>query len=255
MSDDTELQRIRDSREGRSRTGYVDVRDFDCGVVETLGAKIDEDLQGYFLEVEGITPPPGPDGVTPLPGVPVVFENSEDIWEKYKLPVIVVRQDDISPAMNRWHPGTLQYRTASATSNPVHLQIGQREIIGVDEVEQVEQAVPFDIMYTVSVQARHRGPGRGVTGQGSPRNQANAIFKVLLRVYPPYCRVLVRDSIGDIRDYGAFMEGVSKLDEVSDVAQRMIGFGLTLRVEAELDLIDPVIRKTVTQRVFRIGRF
>jgi hypothetical protein len=59
-----------------------------------------------------------------------------------------------------------------------------------------------------------------------------------MRTYQPYCEVRIRDSIGDVRGYESFCEGPSHLDEVSEVVERVIGFALTLRVEAELDLND-----------------
>ena len=54
------------------------------------------------------------------------------------------------------------------------------------------------------------------------------------------------DSIGDVRTYEAFQESISPLDEVSEVVDRVIGFAVTLRVEGELDLLDPETKNTVT---------
>ncbi len=67
----------------------------------------------------------------------------------------------------------------------------------------------------------------------------------VLRIYQPYSRVLVTDSVGDCRDYAAFMESISHLDEVPEVTDRVLGFAVTLRVEAELDLNDPRVHKAV----------
>ncbi len=44
-----------------------------------------------------------------------------------------------------------------------------------------------------------------------------------------------------------YMEGPSALDTKPDVAGREAGFNVSLRVEAELDLNDPKVFKTMSQ--------
>lgn len=245
---------LRERTEGRARTGFVNLRSFDEGVVETLGATIDEDLQNYFLHLEpvetvGFDPPvssPFHRGIVEprpgLPGIPVTFALPEDVFEKYSIPVILVRREGLDPAMQRWHPGALQYRAPGRGAHPAQYQHGPTSEVkeGFDRAEQVDQAAPFDLLYTINVVARNRG-APGIL------NQANRLLDHVLRIYPPYCRVLVKDSVGDLRSYEAFMEGTSPLDEVADVADRVIGFAVSLRIEGELDLTDPVVRKTVTR--------
>lgn len=234
-----EAQRLNDLALGKARTGRVSLRSFDEGVVETLGAKVVDD--NYFLTVEGIDPPPG------SPGVPVTWSYPEDVYEKYKIPHILIRRDDISIAMQRWHPGTGQYRVPAPGALPV--VIPSLNLAGFDSYEELQQAVPFDLAYTLQIAARHRG---GVSGS---RNQCNRILDHVLRVYPPYCRVLLKDSAGGVRSYEAFMEGISPLDEHADVAERFVGFALTLRVEAELDLGEPEVHKAVTRTATVRSRF
>lgn len=235
-------------RRGEAPTGTVSLRDFDQGVVSTMGAEVEtwqsstgDIYRNYFLNVDTAQGRVGRPG---LPGVPVVFAFPEDVFEKFDYPLIAVRRDDISPVMNRWHPGTLQYRAPAGPANQVYLDPNPGnpasvEVNGWDQVEQLQQAAPFDITYTVSILARSRG-GMGQT------NQANAILKALMKVYQPYTYLGVIDSIGDFRSYECFMESISHLDEVPEVGDRVIGFTLTLRVEAELDLLDPEVQNTVT---------
>jgi hypothetical protein len=111
-------------------------------------------------------------------------------------------------------------------------------VAGPTRVEQQEQAHPFDITYELSVLAHYRG---GL----SLRGQVNKIFQHILSTYQAYAQVLVKDSIGTIRPYWAFQEGTSVLDEIGEVAERVLGFGVTVRVEAELDLNDPYLAPTV----------
>jgi hypothetical protein len=47
------------------------------------------------------------------------------------------------------------------------------------------------------------------------------------------------------------MEGVSMLDDVPQVTERVIGFSISLRVEAEYDLEAPIIQPTVSSRILR----
>jgi hypothetical protein len=246
-----EIAAFRERREGRARTGVVTVRDFDRGIVETLGAKIfptpdipttkeGSKRQNYFIPPEripSISPPPG------LPGVPITFSNPEDVFEKWKIPVLIVSREDFSPAMERWQSqGGMQYRAPSVDAVPV--QIEGRE--GFDRFEQLPQAVPFDISYTLRVQARHHG----VQGQ---KNQANALLLHVMKTYPPYGGMFVRDSSGDYRSYEVFSDGASQMDEAFDVAERMASFSVSLRVEGELDLSDPIVYRSVRERLTRFN--
>ena len=239
---------LRERLNGRAPTGTVDLRCFDQGVVTTMGAGLHtvtmpsgETLRNYFLDVpltKGRVGRPG------LPGVPIIFAFPEDVFEKYDYPLISIRRDDINPTMNRWHPGTLQYRAPAVNASQEVVNsnpgvTGAPDLTGFNQVEQLQQATPYDITYTISILARNRG-GMGQT------NQANAILKSVLKTYPPYSFIEVIDSIGDIRTYECFQESVSHLDEVPEVADRVIGFAVTIRVEGELDLGDAELHNTVT---------
>lgn len=233
--------------------GYVGLRNFDEGVVETMGATVDEERQNYFIMADKLAPMAPPPG---LPGIPVTFSHPEDIFERYRLPVIVVRRDDIAPALQRWHPGAEQWHAPAEGARPVSVEVGDPKfpttLSGFDRYETQQQAAPFDITYSITIMARHRGFGpadrkghRNPSGDGSPKTQVNQALDYVLRHYQPYTTVWVKDSLGDNRGYSAFMEAISHLDEVPEVTDRVLGFALTLRVEAELDLNEPIVRKAV----------
>lgn len=263
-----------DAREsGEAPSGVVGLRNFDAGVVETLGAEVHEVETGrgphsnYYItptKTFPVEPAPG------LPGIPVTFSHPEDIYARYRQPVIVVRRDDISPAMNRWHPGHKSWRAPAQEANPVTVTIypqtfGELVFHGFDKYETKDTGVPFDITYSIQIYARHRGKGpmpkkgrptgfvdeTGSPASGSPRNQVNSVLDYVLRRYAPYCQVFVEDSLGDRRKYSAFMEAVSHLDEVPEVTERVLGFAVTLRVEAELDLSDPVVHRAAQALTLR----
>lgn len=238
---------VPDRTEGRRPTGIVGLRNFDQGVLDSLGVVLVE--SNYYLSKDALSPMQATPG---MPGIPVVFSFPEDMFEKYKLPVVVIRRDDISPAMQRWHPGMVTYRSPAKGARPVSVSYGDplNPVVkaGFDRYEQQEQAVPFDITYTISILARHRGFGPGgetPTGTASPRTQINKLLDYVLRIFAPYTSVHLKDDLGDVRSYSAFMESISHLDELAQVTERVIGFALTLRVEAELDLSDPTEHTTV----------
>ena len=87
-------------------------------------------------------------------------------------------------------------------------------------------------MYTVSILGRHR------QGIGSSK-ETNRILQYVLRFYNAYGSLEVIDDLGDRRTYEVFREGISMLDDLPEVSGRMIGFAVTLRVEAELDITFP----------------
>jgi hypothetical protein len=222
----------------QERLGTVDLRSFDRGVVETLGGVVSviNNCPNYYVAVEGVDPA-AHDPV--LPGVPITFAFPEDVFEKYRQPVVVVRRDDISPAMNRWHPTTIEWRAPTSGAPVQATSVGLTTVTGPSKVDEKQQAVPFDISYTITILARHRG----AIGQ---RNQVNLILRHVLKRYPPYAVLGVLDSLDCLRTYDIFMDGVSHLDEVPDVTERVLGFAVTLRVEGELDLNDPTTFNTVT---------
>lgn len=225
-----------ESRErGEDQPGIVTLRDFDQGVVETLGAHVED--QRYWLSLPGVDPPPG------KPGILVTFSFPEAEFKSYVIPLILIRRDDISPANERWHSYHQAYRTPAKTARKVKFPIDNTHYSGREGFDQKEiglQPIPFDITYTISILSHYRG----ALGQ---RGQVQAILHHVLKTYPPFTRVILKDSLGDLRHYFAFMEGTSVLDDHPEISERVIGFGVTLRVEAELDLFDPQVVRTVTK--------
>lgn len=223
------------STDGTKRTGIVELTDFNRGVVETLGAVVNEVGDTYVIKnISGVSPPPE------FEGVPVYFSFSDETIDLKILPSFVVRLDNMSPAMARWHLGNVQYRVPAegAHEKTVLHPITERTIAtGFDAYEVKSQPVPFDLVYNIQIRARFRN---------NLRVDAMRMLGYAMRKYQPYTRVLVKDSLGDVRGYDAFMETPSPQDTRTDVANREINFNLTLRVEAELDLNDPLAQKSLS---------
>jgi len=222
---------------GLDRSGEVDLRAFDEGMVLALGGNvIDKDghvyscgnpnAKGdYYIRLASVCPPPG------LPGIPITFAYPVDIFAKYYIPAIIVRRDDIVADMFRWQPGATQY----TAPGPGAIPVGENEQGTVfSSKESLPQAEPVDLLYTISILAKHR------QGIGT-RKEVNAVFKHVLRRFQAYGAIPVIDSVGDIRTYEAYREGITMLDDLSEIGARMVGFAVTVRVEGELDLADPTV--------------
>lgn len=227
---------------GLAKTGFVGLRNFDQGLVETTGAYVEPDKNGqpkYWLKPGRHLWGDKAEGLPEMPGVPVVFANPEDVNQDMKFPFVLVTRADISPDMERWSLGYQQYRAPADGAVPFTTTLPNGAIVnGYDRMEIVPQAIPYNITYSITIKARFRGaPGQ--------RNQVNGIFEHILRKFPPYGTIDVVDSIGDLRKYQAFNESVSNLDSITEVQDRVIGFQMLIRVEAELDLNDPYTAQTV----------
>lgn len=237
---------------GQERNGLVHLEDFDRGIVETLGATPflipgSQDDYGYYWVLPTVKPPPG------MPGVPILFGDGEDVFEKYKVPYILVSPAAPQAAMHRWHPTTTEYRAPAATAREV--QVGRSR--GFDRYEEKQQAHPFDFTYVLRAMTTRRArpaPGRGAGFPAVPvveGGSSNALLEAILRVYPAYCGVNVRDTAGDVRTYSAFLESIEKANEATSVGDRILGYAVTVRVEGEWDLTDAEVHSAVRRLTVR----
>ena len=230
-------------REGSARPGRVSIRDFDLGALLTVGAELKEDPGGveryYLVGVRNACPSPG------NPGIPIYFAYPDDKVVQFEMPCIVVRRDEMTPALNRWHPGSMQYRTPGAGSLKRVSPVTGRT--GFSHMEEMAQAIPYDFGYTYTIWARNRG-GRG---QQAPRNQVNALVMYLMSKLQNAFPFKLIDSVGDYRFYQGFQESVSPSDEVGEVGERIMGMTLSVNILGELDLNDAMVHNTVTEVVSR----
>lgn len=212
-----------------ARTGTVFLRDFDEGVVRTMGAELieiqldGESVQDYALRVDGVT---GPDGYGGY--VPVIWQNPEDVYQEGLLPQVVVSRTSVVPAMARWFPGGYEYRTPAANARTVTAGNG---VQGPSMLEFKPWAYPYDITYEIHLRARLRG-------------QSDQMLKKVGQKFWAYGQIYLVDSEGSERGYYAFQESLDNLDEVADIADRVLGWTISLRCEAELDFNDPYIAPT-----------
>ena len=216
---------------GTRPTGTVSLRSFDQGIVETLGATVIGNR--YYVQIAGVEPPPGD------PGIAVHFMFPEDLYANFRYPAFVVTRDDISISFGRLHPGLQQFRAPAPDALPVKVQTPSGERSYFDRTIQRAQARPYDITYTVNMYSSLRGGAGG-------KKAANEMLDHVLRIFPDYSQVFVTDSLGDTRTYEAFNEGITSLDDVAGVSERIIQYAVTIRVEAEYDLSPDETARTVT---------
>jgi len=216
---------------GARPNGDVDLRSFDEGVVESLGARVVNGL--YYVNVEGVEPPAGD------PGVPVLFTFPEDFYGNFRIPTFVVSRDDISVASQRLHPFTQKFRAPAPSANFVSASTPAGVQTRPDRVVLQDAGIPYDLTYTINIYHTLRG--------GPGRRSANRMLDHVLRIWPIYGQVFVKDSLGAYRSYAAFNEGIVSLDDVAGMSERVIQFAVTIRVEAEYDLSDVSTSRTVTQ--------
>lgn len=221
---------LREQALGARPNGDVDLRSFDQGIIETLGARVVGDR--YYINIEGVEPPSGD------PGIPVHFMFPEDLYANFRFPAFVVSRDDISVAFGRLHPFSQQYRAPAKTSLYVAAQTATGTRVAPDRMEMRQQATPYDLTYTLNIYNTLRG--------GGGRRSANKMLEHVLRLWPEYGQVWVPDSTGEYRSYEAFNEGIVNLDDNLGISERLIQFAVTIRVEAEYDLADPTVTRTAT---------
>ncbi len=213
------------------RTGSVSLKNFDAGIIETMKPVIRVDnsgKSGYYLDIPELIEDRY---------VPIIFVFPEQTIEKYILPSIVIRRDDIALDLVRWASLAIDYRVPAENA----VQKVVNGVVGYDYYEQKMSAFPYNITYGIDVFTRFR-------------NHSVLIFNKLLTIYPPYGVVYVKDSLGEIRSYDAFMENVNHIEELTDVADRVIGFSLMVRVEAELDSYEPEVIKSMEQFTINLNQ-
>lgn len=238
------------------RTGTVFLRNFDLGVVETLGGYL-TDITQLPLSTSNGTTIDGSQLVSsqicarknyvidiPLANptqVPVIFNRPLPLYSDRFYPSFVILRGDASPDLARWHSvGAMQYRVPSddATFQAVILANGD-VVSGYDKYEELPQAWPFNIPYTINMYARYE-------------YEAIAMLKKVLSVFKPYSKVDIKDSFCTDRSYTVFNEnGFSDISEVADIVDRVKAYSVEIRIEGELDLSEPEINDTVLEIISR----
>jgi hypothetical protein len=143
----------------------------------------------------------------------------------------------MEPALERWHSYGHQDYIAGVEGTD-HIVDGETVY---DQVEMKPQAWPYDINYTIACYSRYE-------------YEAQTILRHIMRRFRPRLYITVLDSIGENRYYTFFSDGaVNDIGEIVDVAERLKGYSISVKVEGEIDLVDPAVRSTAQQVDYSLG--
>lgn len=227
------------------KVGSVGVREFDLGVVQTMGCipdLTDRNAPCYVL------PEPGESSLSQscsttasseaAQRVKVFFSQPEQIFRLKIYPFITINRDEMTPSTTRYM-GVEQMDYRKGVSGTQATAFGKQ---GFTEYENKLSAQPYDFVYTISIFDRYEAG-------------AQAILHRVLKLFPPIGRLNVIDSLGVSRSYDAYMEGgVVSLQEAIDPVTRVRGYAITLRVEGEIDLTEPYTTGAVTDFGINLNR-
>lgn len=213
------------SREHGGRTGSVRKIDFDQGVVEGIGAILDEVKNKYYLPLvdangRGIfIRPEGSDAPIEITKALVDFKQPEPTRDRFVVPAILVQCDDMTPATARIQSPTEAYRIPADGA----IRVAVDGMLGWSHYEYKEQEWPYDFTYTIECWSRYR-------------TVAQILLQMVMARFPLQTSLRIVDTLGVERVYPAYQEATSDLTEIQSMVDRLCGYSMTLRVEGELTL-------------------
>lgn len=220
----------------------VSLRDFDQGMIESLGAKLisftidGATRQAYALSIDGLRPNLEYYGQH----VPVFFSTPEDVFQPFRYPCVVVRRNDLRAAFER-SPFYGSQRVPAPDAKPVAIAAGNGVLRGYSKYVTAVLPVPFDIGYDLQLYARTQATGLVL------------LKRILQTCRPPFFSVAIRDSLGDRRLYDAGEVTIASNNELSDVADRTIAWTISFDIRGELDLQDQQIEDNIVTTLPNIG--
>ena len=200
------------------RTGDVDLLDWDDAMIRGFGALWDEPknefylpLNGIFVKVEGRQ--------VPINKALVVYKRPEPTQIKATTPMIAVIRDSIVPAEVRLQTQTMQYRlpTDGAT------QVSAGGTLGWTQYDTKDFEQPYDMFYTFECWSKYR-------------TVSQMLLSIVMRAFPIHSNVTLTDGLGNPRTYAIYQQGINDLTDVSSMVDRIPGYALSVKAEAELTL-------------------
>lgn len=200
------------------RTGNVDFYDFDEALVRGLGALPDTAKNQYYLPLEGIFV--RIDGrQEPIDRALVVYKRPEPTQISATVPMIAIIRDSTTPSEERLLTPVVSYRLPCEGAQ----QVSAGGCLGWTSYEQKDKEQPYDFFYTIECWARFR-------------TVAQILLQMMMKRFPHRGTVTVVDGINNPRVYATFQQGVDDLTDVSSLVERIPGYSLSVKVEAELTL-------------------
>lgn len=207
-----------------TRTGSLDLLDWDEAIIRAFGAQEDLDKEQWYLPLQGIFV--NVDGrPEPVTRALVVYKRPEPTLISATLPMIAVVRDSIQLAEARLVTPVQSYRLPAEGAKRV--SAGGK--LGWTHYETKDKEQPYDLYYTIECWARYR-------------TVAQMLLGMVMKAFPARGAVLVLDGRNNDRTYAVFQENTSDLTDVSSLVERVPGFSLSIRVEGELTLDkEPIV--------------
>lgn len=231
---------------GDTYYGTVYIREFDLGVISTIGGELIEILRdgeaarAYVLDPEhhsalGSMRCEGPDEFDQK--IPIMFGTPEGAYEKEFFPSVVIRPGDPQPDWIRWEPGGTAYKLPADGAKEVSVTINtQGDVVnGFDRYEVRGKEVPHNLPYDIELRARKRWQKVAMLHHVQKKLYDRALF--------------LTDTAGNERSYDLQWEGFSSADEFAEVADRTLAYIVSILVVGGLDIRDPVVYPSVRERV------
>jgi hypothetical protein len=200
------------------RTGNVDYQDWDEAMLRGIGALHDVVKNQWYLPLEGIFVKI--DGrQDPVTRALVVYKRPEPTAITATMPMIAVIRDSVVPAEVRLLTQTQQYRLPCEGAQ----RVSAGGELGWTSYETKDKEQPYDFFYTFECWARYRAV-------------AQMLLLMVMKKFPHRGAVTLLDGIDNPRTYAVYQQGVTDLTDVSSMVERIPGYALSVRVEAELTL-------------------
>jgi hypothetical protein len=201
---------------------------FDEAVFRKIGGELvdvvwpDGSRRYYAARVVGVD---GPDRFNGM--IPVIYRNPEERVMDYLLPCFCVVPGAPDPDPARMQ-GAMEGTRAPASGAAVKTitRMSGEVVSGYDAYTTTSPAWPFNLPYEIECRGKKKG-------------QERDMFLHLLKTFPLNRGFVVATVDGDSRSYSAFLDGTSDLTEIADVVNRVPGKSISIRVEGEIDLMEP----------------
>lgn len=202
------------------RTGHLDFLDWDKAVVEAMDCQYDPAENQWYFPLQPLYFEEPEHGPVAIDKAVAVYKRPEPTQIEWDLPLLAFINDDIAPDAGRLlGEGTVGYRLPAEGATPVSIQ----GMIGYNLYETKGQERPYDLVYTVEAWSRYRSVSKMLLGE-------------ILRRFPIRGNLTLVDGNGIERTYLVTQEAVADLTEVASMVDRVCGYAVTIRIEAEVTL-------------------
>jgi hypothetical protein len=202
-----------------SKNGHLDQLDWDRAIALNFGALHDPIKNLWFLPISPLYVEDPQTGPVEIDKALVVYKRPEPTQIEMKLPEIAIICSDVQPDPARLYSPTVQYRVPC--EGATRASVGG--MLGWTSYETKDKEQPYELVYTIECWARYR-------------TVAKMLQQMIMAAYPIKGSIKIKDGLGVERTYLATQEGTADLTEVSSMVDRVCGYSVTVRVEAELTL-------------------